>query len=432
MKMQLVRETGDGQWLSGTDMDTATRLFDDIAAMSPDSKGVSRPAFSEIETQTLEYLEHFAIANGLSVSYDAGKNAVFSLPDDETADRFILIGSHVDTVPNGGNFDGLAGVVTGLLCLLRAKRAGTRFPTSVKVIALRAEESAWFGPCYIASKTLLGCLSQQELEATHKGDGRTLEAHMKDIGIDTGSVKSGKSLIDQSAILAYIELHIEQGPLLVQKDMPAAVVSGIRGNIRHKKIRCFGEPGHSGAVPRAYRKDPVLAMADLLSRLDESWLTILQKGGDLVLTSGMVATDAKRHALTRIPDQVDFSLDMRSQSEETLDAARQLLKDDIDTIERERLVKFELDPEISTAPALCDANLVDGLSGAMEKVGLEPFTMPSGAGHDAAVFANAGIPSVMIFVRNRNGSHNPDEAMDIPDLIAGTDIIYRYLMERTS
>ena len=103
--------------------------------------------------------------------------------------------------------------------------------------------------------------------------------------------------MDPKTIDSYIELHIEQGPLLIEKDMPAAVVSGIRGNIRYRKIRCIGEPGHSGAVPRAYRKDPVLAMADLLTRLDESWLTILQKGEDLVITCGMVATDPQRHAL---------------------------------------------------------------------------------------------------------------------------------------
>lgn len=407
----------------------AARLFDGIAAFSADAAGVSRPAFSSIETKTLKYLEDYAREKGISVQYDAGRNAVFSLPEAADASKYVLVGSHVDSVPNGGNFDGLAGVIAGLLCLARAKHQNVRFTKPVKVIAMRAEESAWFGPCYIASKALLGMLEDDELSAVHKGDGRELGAHMADIGINMNRVRQHMPLIDPKSIESYIELHIEQGPLLIEKNIPAAVVSGIRGNIRHKKVRCIGEPGHSGAVPRAYRKDSVLAMADLLSRLDESWLTILQKGEDLVLTSGMVGTDPEKHALTRIPDLVEFSLDFRSQSAEALNAMRNLLKQEMQSVERERGVKFELDVEIYTAPALCDDKIVAGLSASMAKVNLSPFTMPSGGGHDAAVFANAGIPSAMIFVRNRNGSHNPDEAMEISDLIAGTNIIFNYLTE---
>src|SRR5690606_6456148 len=139
-------------------------------------------------------------------------------------------------------------------------------------------------------------------------------------------VRAGRPLIDLNAIEAYLELHIEQGPLLIGKDIPAAVVSGIRGNMRHRSIRCPGEAGHSGAVPRAFRRDPVLAMADLLVRLDESWSTILAKGDDLVLTSGIVATDPAKHAMSRIPDLVSFSLDIRSQSARTLDEMRMLLR----------------------------------------------------------------------------------------------------------
>lgn len=408
---------------------TATKLFNDIAEFSADTEGVSRPAYSSIETKTLEFLVDFARDQGLSSCYDAGQNVVFSLPEDAHAEKFVLVGSHVDSVPNGGNFDGLAGVIAGLLCLARAKHLGISFAKPVKVIAMRAEESAWFGPCYIASKALLGKLQDSELNTLHKGDGRALKAHMTDIGIEVDRVQKHEPLMDISAIDSYIELHIEQGPLLVEKNLPAAVVSGIRGNIRHRKIRCTGEPGHSGAVPRAYRKDCVLAMADLLSRLDESWLTILQKGEDLVLTCGMVGTDPQIHALTRIPDLVDFSLDFRSQSTTALDAIRSLLEQIIQSVERERRVKFELDAEMYTAPALCDSQMVKGLLASMENVDLEPFTMPSGGGHDAAVFANAGIPSAMIFVRNRNGSHNPHEAMEISDLIAGTDIIFNYLTE---
>lgn len=405
----------------------AARLFDTVAAMGPDTAGVSRPAFSSIETQVLEYLRAEAEQAGLVTRYDQGQNLIMSLPEDAAADRYVLIGSHVDSVPMGGNFDGLAGVVAGMLCLLRARHEGRGFARPVKVIAMRGEESAWFGPCYIASKCLMGTLTPAELEARHKGDGRTLRAHMRDLGIDTDHIGAGAPLMDQAEILEYIELHIEQGPLLIGKDMPAAIVSGIRGNFRHKTVKCIGEAGHSGAVPRAFRRDPVLAMADLLSRLDESWLSILQKGDDLVLTSGVVHTDQASNAMSRIPDQVSFSLDIRSQSADVLAGMRRLLADEMAQIAKARKVRFERDTENATAPALMDPELVNALCAAMGRIGQEPLVMASGGGHDAAVFANAGVPSAMVFVRNRNGSHNPQEAMEVEDFIVGMSIIFEHL-----
>lgn len=414
--------------IQAVDLSTvAGRLFDTIAGMSPDTLGVSRPAFSTIETHVLDYLRSEAEQAGLAAWYDEGQNLVMALPEDATADRYVLVGSHVDSVPMGGNFDGLAGVVAGMLCLFRAHGEGRHFPRPVKVIAMRGEESAWFGPCYIASKCLMGVLSQAELAANHKGDGRSLQAHMHDIGIDTDRIAAGSPLMDPSQILEYLELHIEQGPLLVGKGMSAAVVSGIRGNFRHRAVKCIGEAGHSGAVPRAFRRDPVLAMADLLSRLDDSWLSILQKGDDLVLTAGVVHTDPASNAMSRIPDQVSFSLDIRSQSAHVLAEMRTLLANEVAQVAKARKVQFELGSENATPPASMAPNVVGALAGAMERLGLEPFVMASGGGHDAAVFANASVPSAMVFVRNRNGSHNPDEAMDIADFMVGASIIFEHL-----
>ena len=146
-------------------------------------------------------------------------------------------------------------------------------------------------------------------------------------------------------------------------------------------------------------------MADLLVRLDESWQTILNKGADLVLTSGIVATDPQKHAMTRIPDSIRFSLDIRSQSPETLDQMTALLATEMRQVERDKEGALRArQADAGGGPALCDPKLVDALMAAMGRTGLEPFLMPSGGGHDAAVFAAAGVPSAMVFVRNRNGS----------------------------
>ncbi|MBP1845679.1 N-carbamoyl-L-amino-acid hydrolase [Rhizobium petrolearium] len=408
--------------------DTATRLFAEIAARTADAEGVSRPAFSEIETETLNFLVEFARSESLFTQWDAGRNVVFSLPEHTSAERYILIGSHVDSVPRGGNFDGLAGVLAGLLCLVRARREGTRFPEPVKVIAMRGEESAWFGPCYIASKALLGVLSETELSARHKKDGRTLDEHMEAVGIDMMPVRSGKPLLDRTAVKAYVEVHIEQGPVLIERNLPAAIVSGIRGNFRYKKISCFGEAGHSGAVPLAYRHDPVLAMAELLNVLDAAWHDFVAKGRDLVVTSGMVSTDQQKHALSRIPDSVEFSLDIRSQDRDMLETMHALVLKHVVRIEKERAVRFDLGQALWTSPALCDTGLIEQLAHASRAIGTQPALIPSGGGHDAAVFSDAGIPSGMIFIRNRNGSHNPQEAMEIDDFAIATFILNQFLI----
>lgn len=406
----------------------AATLFRAIAELSRDREGVSRPAFSKIETKVLDHLAEFAGRSGLDVWFDAGLNAHFCLPGDRDASRYLLIGSHVDSVPRGGNYDGLAGVVAGLMCLVRLAEIPRRLRLPLHVIAMRAEEGAWFGPCYIGSKVLTGQLDANELAAVHRGDKRTLADHMAACGIPVERVVERQPLIDLTRVAEYLELHIEQGPLLIGKNLPVAAVSGIRGNIRFSEIVCRGEPGHSGAVPRAYRRDTVLAVADLLTRLDESWATILNKGADLVLTCGVISTDPAHHAVTRIPDEVRFSLDIRSQNAATLSEMQQLLDSEIREVSRDRKVTFELGHETKVMPAVCDPKIVEKLQLAMEAAEQDPFVMASGGGHDAAVFSEVGIPSAMVFVRNRNGSHNPAEDMEIADFITGVDVLFQYLL----
>lgn len=163
-------------------------------------------------------------------------------------------------------------------------------------------------------------------------------------------------------------------------------------------------------------------MADLPVRLDESRSAVLAKGDDLVLTSGIVATDPEKHAMPRIPDSVILSLDMRSLSAKTPGGMGALLRAAMRQGERERKVRFEPDEEMRVEPAPCASGLVPGLSQAMRRAGREPLVMASGGGHDAAVFAGAGIAAATDVVCNRNGTRNPDEAVELPDFLAATDI----------
>ncbi len=340
----------------------------------------------------------------------------------------VICASHLDSVPQGGNYDGAAGVFAALLVLIRMKRAGITPERTIRVMALRGEESAWFGQCYLGSNALFGQLAADDLALPRRDTGKPLGEYMQDAGAEVERIKAGEKFLDPASVAAYIELHIEQGPVMIARDLPVAVVTGLRGNVRHQKVLCRGEAGHSGAVPRWLRRDAVFATVELLSRFDEHWRVLLERGLDLVLTAGILHTDADSHAMSRIPGECSFSLEARSQSIDTLEAFYQLIRAEADAVSDARKVSFEFDRRSLARPAMMDDGWVRHLLRTCERLDLPAEAIPSGAGHDAAVFANAGVPSAMIFVRNANGSHNPDEAMDLDDFVHGVNVLFHALL----
>jgi len=405
----------------------AERMFDEVRALSFDGVGVTRESYGKGENAAAEFLRNLAQAEGLKVETDRAANLVFSLPEDDGQAPAVWCGSHLDSVPQGGNFDGLAGIVAGLLCLIARKRdlaeGQARGGPPLRVIAFRGEESAWFGKAYMGSGALFGKVSPEDLELKQRNSGVKLGEAMREAGADIAAISARQALFDKSRALAYLELHIEQGPVMVARELPLGVVSGIRGNVRHNRISCVGEAGHSGAVPRWLRHDAMFAVADLIMRLDEHWRALLERGIDLVVTTGVVSTDAAEHSISRIPGRVDFSFEARSKSIETLEGFYELMRTDCKAIARDRGVRFEFDRRLLSDPATMDARICDVLSAACRKHAAPFEIIPSGAGHDASLFANAGIPSGMIFIRNRNGSHNPDEAMEMDDFMAGVRVL---------
>ncbi|WP_461211279.1 hydantoinase/carbamoylase family amidase [Desulfocurvus sp. DL9XJH121] len=409
--------------------DEAEQLFAALAEGSAGDVGVTREAYGQGEQAALDVIAAYARENGLEAAVDRAANLVLTLPGADGDAPCLSCGSHLDSVPQGGNFDGAAGVVAGALCLARMRREGFTPAQDIRVFAFRCEESAWFGKPYIGSSAMLGRLSASDLEAAHRSGRGALREALARAGADVERIARGLPLVDPAAIGAYLELHIEQGPVLVARERPVAVVTGIRGALRHRSIQCLGEAGHSGAVPRELRKDAVFAAAELLCALDVQWRACLEKGLDLVVTSGMAGTPADRHALTRIPGEFSFSIDIRSQRTADLEAFYEILREQCDAVEQARGVRFVFDDRLYTAPAAISQEWVARLLDKARALGLPPETMPSGAGHDAAVFAGAGVPSAMIFVRNRNGSHNPDEAMDTEDFLAGAELLYQALRD---
>jgi N-carbamoyl-L-amino-acid hydrolase len=399
-------------------------IFDSLERLSKDGLGVSRASYGLGEQKAFDLIKSISEEEGLIVSFDGAANMVVTLPGDVRDEPAIYVGSHLDSVPQGGNFDGSAGIVAGLLALIKLRREHSEPPTPVRLILIRGEESAWFGLCYLGSYSLFGHLKQSDLDRPHRSTGEPLKDYMSKAGADIDRICLGEKLIDPALVRAYVELHIEQGPVMVAREVPVGIVTGLRGNTRYNLVRCMGKAGHSGAVPRWLRHDAVLASADLLSRMDEHWRVLLERGVDLVLTAGILSTDPKEHAMTRIPGKCEFSFEFRSQSMDTLEAFDDLLRSEALSVARERGVNFVFPAKDMTKPAEMDPKWIEHLSACCETLDIKFERLPSGAGHDAAVFAYEGIPSAMIFIRNENGSHNPNESMDMEDFLNGADVLF--------
>ena len=297
--------------------------------------------------------------------------------------------------------------------------------SDLTAMGIRGEESGdWFANDHIGSRAALGILPPDELDEARQVDtGLTLAEHMARLGLDVDALRVGKRYLDPAAITAYFELHIEQGPVLERDDLPVGIVTGIRGNVRSHNARCFGAYAHSGAVPRAYRRDAVLATTEFIAALEREWDRIEAENGDLVLTFGQLVTDTRVHSLAKVPGETRFTIDARSQDPLTLDRMERVIRDQARVIGERRSVSFDVEPLVRVRPSAMDPNLRARLTEGVAALGIPAMDIPSGAGHDAADFANAGVPSAMIFVRNPHGSHNPDEDMTIADFALGTRLL---------
>nr|ART40087.1 K406 [uncultured bacterium] len=410
------------------DRSLAAGLFSAVRDLSKAEQGVTRAAYSETETAVLRLIGSTAESYGLTSRVDGAANLVVEMPEAVAEGPVTWVGSHVDSVAEGGNYDGLAGVVAGLLCVVKAKQQGLKLRRPLALVALRAEEAVWFGQMYIGSSALLGQLGPADMLRPHRETGRMLRDCLEAVGADVENIAQGISLVDPTTVGAWLELHIEQGPQLVQRELPVGIVTGIRGSTRHRTVHCRGASGHSGAVPRADRRDSVLAMAHLMVAVDEEWKRLDSGGVDLVTTFGMVGTNPNEHAETRIPGDVSFSIDIRSRSRETIESFYQFFRAQCASLEASRGVKFEFDERVIVEPAAVDEEWAQRFRDSSDGFGYGSMDILSGAGHDAAVFSYVGVPAAMVFVRNDGGSHNPGEQMDLDDFMMGVEVLYNAIV----
>lgn len=403
----------------------AGRLFDELRAHTTDQPGITRAAYGEGEEFAHGLLRRTGRELDLVEEIDAAGNLYLTLPGEEPGLPGWIVGSHIDSVPHGGNFDGAAGVLAGIAVAAALKAEGRRLKRDFTIMVIRAEESTWFPVSYLGSRAAFGILPADALETCRADTGLTLRTHMEALGLRPDAVAHGEAHLDPRRIHGFIEVHIEQGPVLEREDVPIGLVTGIAGSFRYRKGRCLGTYGHSGAVPRAYRQDAVVAFADLVARLGETWDELERDAERATITFGEVGTDPAQHAFSKVPGEIGFCLDVRSESAACLERIHAELLQHIAAIEQRRGVRFELGARTGSRAAVLDAGLRRRLVASAEALGIAAIEMPSGAGHDTSVFANQGVPAAMIFVRNQNGSHNPHEDMRMEDFARAVEIILR-------
>jgi beta-ureidopropionase / N-carbamoyl-L-amino-acid hydrolase len=407
------------------DLDLAASLFEALSRATRRGEGIVRDSYGAGEQAAHDLVRSAASGIGLEISIDAIGNLFMTLPGRDRSVPRVIIGSHLDSVPQGGNYDGAAGVVAGLCVLSTMRRARVVPDCDLSVMAIRAEESAWFDIAYLGSGGAFGLLDPACLSIPRSDNGETLEATLQRQGFDPQPIRERRRLLDPSRIRAYLELHIEQGPTLVARGLPAAVVSGIRGCKRFRNARCMGQYAHSGAVDRPYRQDAVAATVALLHRMERVWLQHEAAGEDLVVTAGELYTDPALHGPSKIAGETHFVLDIRALTNTTMETVAAEARAAALQISDDYRVHIDLGATSDSPPADMDGRLRSRLMSLLD----HPFEMASGAGHDAAVFAKLGIPSAMIFVRNENGSHNSREAMSMEDFGVGARALLELVMD---
>lgn len=411
------------------------RLLDGVARIGRlqegDAPGITRDAFGAGENAAQALVAEAARAMGLETRTDAAANLHMTWPGTARGARRIALGSHLDSVVRGGNFDGAAGVIGALAAVAALRSLGLAPRPDVLVLALRCEEAVWFQLGLVGSRAALGRLPKDALARRRLGTERTLAEHMRDCGGDPDRVAAGEVLLDPATLGAFLEIHIEQAPQLVEADAPVAVCTGIPGNLRHPRIRILGEDAHVG-LPRRFRRDAAMAGAEFAMALDALWQEEERAGRPMAFTIGRFHTLAERHAMTVVAGDFEMSLDLRAWDADHLAALEERLGRILLEVEKRRGVNIRLGERNSGAVGPCDPGIRDALAHCALRLGIPQHPLPSPASHDAANFAAAGVPTGMLLVRNRNGSHNPKEAMETDDLMAAIGVLALWLAERTA
>jgi N-carbamoyl-L-amino-acid hydrolase len=399
----------------------ARRLAADIETMATftdPEQPFSRRPFTPFFKQGRQWLREQMEASGLAVELDAAGNLIGRRPGQEDLPP-ILVGSHTDTVAGGGRFDGVIGVLTGLEIARCLNELEIQLRHPLEIVDFLGEEPTDFGVSTVGSRGMSGNLTAEMLAQTD-GSGPTLAKALLDLGGRPGDIAAGAR--KPGDIAAYLEMHIEQGPVLHQKGIPLAAVTGIAG-IRRFFVVVQGEANHAGTTPMALRKDALVAAAQYVVDAE----AIFRAEENAVGTVGYLK--ASPNMANVVPGRVELIAEMRSIEPETIDRIGQSLQRRAAEIAQERDIAVTVDLLTDAAPVTADPGLVEITTQACRETAPDALVLPSGAGHDATQIGTIA-PIGMIFVPSREGkSHTPEEWTSNADTALGVQALARALLQ---
>ena len=329
----------------------------------------------------------------------------------------LIIGSHLDTVPNGGKYDGMLGVVAPVTLMAMFSGEGRQFPFHIDIVGFCDEEGTRFGTTLLGSRALTGKW-QDEWRRLKDEDGISLEDAMKHFGLDFDAINS--ATIAQTDLLGYLELHIEQGPVLEQENLPVGVVNAIAGAKRFS-LTVTGMAGHAGTVPMSMRHDALCASAEMILAVE----SISQQRPGVVATVGKI--ENAPNGVNVISGRCQFSLDIRSEEDTLREAALAEILQKINDIAVLRNVELKIEQTHSAPAVHCDSALQNTLLKGVTEAGIVPKVLASGAGHDAMAMAEI-CPVAMLFTRCKGGiSHHPAESITTEDVAASLAVMHHSL-----
>lgn len=375
------------------------------------SGGVTRLALSDEDRAGRDLLRGWMEAAGLSVRWDDLGNLIGRRAGRQDQRASLLLGSHCDSVREGGRFDGTLGVLGALEVVHTLNDAGLTTERPIEVISWTNEEGARFEPAMLCSGVVAGAFERDYVYGRTDADGLRFEDELRRIGY------LGEERNRPAAPFAYLELHIEQGPVLEDKDVPVGIVEGITG-ISWLEVRVSGQSDHAGPTPMRLRHDALVAAARMIDAADG-----LARGLDeqAVGTVGRLALEP--NILNVIPGRVVFSVDLRHPEADVLEQMVASLKERCEAIATATGVEVAIDRFWTSEPTPFDSHVVAAVSDAVQKVGLPSERLWSGAGHDAKYVAEID-PTGMIFVRSQGGlSHCPQEYSSPEDIEAGVNVL---------
>jgi len=354
---------------------------------------------------------------GMKTRVDAIGNLIGHYAGQKPGAKTLLLGSHLDTVRNAGKFDGPLGVILAIACVGNLYRQKVRLPFAIEVVGFADEEGVRFRTAYLGSKVLAGCFDERDLRRKD-ANGVTMADAIKRFGSDPAKLKSAR--LNPQKLLGYVEAHIEQGPVLEQKNLAIGVVTAIAGQSRFN-LSFIGRAGHAGTVPMDLRRDALGAAAEFILAVEK----FARKTNGLVATVGQIHIEPGTSNV--IPGTAGLTLDVRHQKDSIRLASCTALRKLARRIAGARQIKVVWQTIQRTVSVPCSPRLSRRLKRAVQRHQREVIALPSGAGHDAAVLAQI-TPAAMLFVRCQGGvSHHPAESVKSADVHAAIEVLEDFI-----